>query len=338
MDIRCSPKQSELESFFTAKDPAAAEVLSRLSADGDLDLSLCLMAEDAGRPVGALVIVPARSGDVPCAFAACTAYNEEHTLAQLWLHAFSILKERGIAFVFTRFTDAEKAVYYDRFKWEWIVCLGFVPPVLDESALNYGGKRLDEKASPSCRPLPLPKALGIPEPEALFYGENIVSEEELAKQIYTARERRRWGERAALIVFIIAVCAVEVTRTNLTRFLSILPILGIGMYLLFLNIYRPKKVTADVLAKRKAKGLNGTDDRYFFGEEHFICFDRGRGSSIVPYDNIIAVYDKPDFLFLCTRSGTKDARGWFVSASSLADKQVFLDHIRKKSPNVSFRK
>ena len=338
MDIRILPKQTELEAFFTARDPAAAETLSRLSADGELDLSLCLVAEDKDRPVGALVLVPVRSGDVPCVFAACAAYNEEHTLSQLWFRAFDVLRERGIAYVFAHITDAEKTAYYDHFKWEWIVCLGFVPPVLDESALNFAGKRLDEKASPSCRPLTLPEALGLSEPEALFYGENIVSEEELAKQIYTARERRRWGERAALIIFIIAVCAVEVTRTNLTRFLSILPMLGIGMYLLFLNIYRPKKVVAEELARRREKGLNGTDDRYFFGEDSFICFDRGRGSSIVPYDNIIAVYDKPDFLFLCTRSGMKEARGWFVSASSLADKQAFFDHIRKKAPGAAFKK
>ena len=336
MDIRSSPKLSELEALFAARDPAAGEVLSKLA--DSLDLSLCLLAEDKGRPIGALVIVPADSEGVPCAFCACSVYNEEHTLSQLWFRAFEVLQERGISYVFVNFKDSEKTAYYDHFKWEWMVTLGFVPPVLDEAALNWAGRRLNEKASPSFRPILLPEVLGIPEPEALFYGENIVSEEEFAKETYTARERRRLAERAALIVFIIAVCAVGIIRGGKLLLLRILPPIVIGMYLLFLNIFRPKRVVREVLEKRREKGLSGTDERYFFGRERFIFFDRGRGTGIYAYNSLIAVYDKPEFLFLCSRSEAGSARGWFVRTSSLSDKQAFLDLIRKESPNAAFRK
>ena len=339
MQISSMPELSALEGFFAECSPASGEVLARLSAAGELDPSLCFSAADGGRTVGALVIVPVRSGDVSAAFAACAVCSDEHTLSQMYFRAFEALRERGVSYIFARFSEAERTLYYDRLKWQWIVTLGFVPPVLDESALNYGGRCLDDSVKPSCLPLGFPKSLGIPVPEARFTGNNIVSEDELAMEAYTARDRRRLGERAALILFIIAVFAVGIIRgSSLRTFLATLPAVGIGMYLLFLNIYRPRRLVADMRAKRREKGLNGTDERFFFGEEYFIWFSDGKATAITPYSSIIAVYVKPDFLFLCSRSEQKSAGGWFVWRSSLSDEQGFLDHIRKKAPGAVFKR
>ena len=339
MQIWSAPELSVLEEFLRESSPASARVLSRLSAEGELDPSLCFAAADGEKTVGALVIVPVRSGEVSAAFAACAVCSDEHTLSQMYFRAFGVLRERGMSYIFARFSDGEKNVYFDRLKWEWLPVLGFVPPVLDESALGFGGKRLDDSAKPSCLPIEFPRALDMPVPEARFEGNNIVSEEEIATETYTARDRRRLAERAALILFIIAVLAFGIIKSGTLRtYLSSVPVLGLGMYLLFLNIYRPRKLVADMLAKRREKGLDGADERYFFGEDRFIWFSEGKATAITSYESIIAVYVKPDFLFLCSRSGQKSAAGWFVRRSSLSDEQGFLDHIGRKSPGAVFKK
>ena len=338
MQIRSAVSAGELSLFIGTHDPEAAETVGRLHKSGLLDLSLCFIAEEGSRPVGALVTVPVSSDGVKTAFAAALAYNEEHTLSQLYLRAFEVLRGRGIGYVFSKHTEKEKPMYYERFGWNWIVTLGFVPPTLDEDALNFAGKRLTEDAEPSCRPLEFPEELGIPMPECLFYGENRVNEEQLAEEVYTTRERRRLAERAALIVFIIAVIVIGCVKSSLRAFIGVVPMLGIGMVLLYRNIFQPKKVVREVVEGHRRKGMKETDDRLFFGEERFIHFSEGRGGAITSYDNIRIVYVKPEFLFLCKRSDNKSAGGWFVRNSSLTDKQALLDHIRSKSPEVVFKK
>ena len=75
---------------------------------------------DGEKTVGALVIVPVRSGEVSAAFTACAVCSDEHTLSQMYFRAFGVLRERGMSYIFARFSDGEKTVYFDRLKWEWL--------------------------------------------------------------------------------------------------------------------------------------------------------------------------------------------------------------------------
>ena len=338
MQIRTAVSAGELLLFIGTCDTEAAETVRRLDKSGLLELSLCFIAEEGARPTGALVLIPVSSGEVRTAFAAASVYDDEHTLSQMYFRAFEALRERGIAFVFSKHTEKEKPAYYDRFKWEWIVSLGFVPPTLDEDALNFAGKRLTDGAKGSCLPLEFPPELGIPVPESLFRGDNCINEEQLADEVLGARSRRRVAERTAIILFIIAVTAVGCIKRDLRSFICVVPMLGIGMYLLFQNIWRPKKIVREAVERHRRKGREITDERFFFGSKRFISFTDARGSAITSYDCIRTVYVKPDYLFLCSRSDMKSANGWFVRTATLSDKQGFIDHIRKESPEAVFKK
>lgn len=339
MTIRSSPTENELKMLFAARSPEKAEVFDRLCGSGCFEPELCFIAEEGDKPLGALVIVSGRSGSTDIAFAACTLYEGEHTLSQLYLRAFAQLRERGTGYLFTELAESESKLYYERLGWKWIVELGFVPPTLDEASLRCAGRRLLDGAEPSGMPLELPPQLGISVPECRFTAEYRVSRGQHAENVYTTRSRRRLGERAALIVFLIAVIAAGNIRGSsyYVYLLRVVPMLGIGMVLLWRNIFIPLRVRASAEARMREHGHDSTDDRYFFGSERFICFTRGRGSAIVSYDNIRIVYDKPHHIFLCSRSGRDSANGWFVSSDSLSDKQAFFELIRQHSHDVRFR-
>ena len=337
MNISALSGIGPIRSFLSSRQHSAADTISRLSESGFPKGSLALLAEENGEPAGALVTVPGSSGEVRLSFTVCCAYDSADTLAALFTRACEMLRTQGCDYLFTRMTEDEKDIFYKKLGFEWIVSLGFVPPVLGEDALSYSGIKLREDASPSCLPLTLPDALAVPTPKCLFYGKNVISEEEYAVEVYTTRDRRRLAERAALMIFIIAVAAVGIIRRDRYA-LTVIPMIGIGLHMLFQNIFRPKKFTRDLLERRREKGLSGTDELIFFGEDHFIQFSRGHGRAIVSYDNIITVYVKRDFIFLCSKADNTGANGWFVRNDSLSDKEAFLDHIRRKAPGAVFKR
>ena len=318
-------------------DAAAGETCAELLKAGRLESPLCFVAEE-DKPVGALVLVRARSESVQLAFAACTAYSDPHVLGQLYAQAAAALREQGIGFIAARFKDNERELYFQTFRWKWILAAGFVPPTLDEASLNYAVKPLLDNVRPSCQPLQLPPELGIPEPECLFYGTHKVTEEQLGEEIYLTRQRRRLAERTAIILFIIGVVTVGCIKGGRTVFINIIPMLGIGMYLLWRNIFIPRRVTRSVLESRRSKGLNGMEDCLFFGRERFICFAHGSASAIYSYDNITAVYDKGSYMFLMSSAGRDSASGWYVKELEPADKFAFMEHIRSRSPQVRFKR
>lgn len=339
MQINTSPAAAELRLFFKSGGGSASDVYERLSENGLPDGTLCLLAEDEGRPLGALVVVPVTSGALTTAYAACAAFDGEFTAGQLYAQAFIILRERGIPYIFARRESLDDTLYYDKLKWEWMVTLGFVPPVLDNDSLLYAGKRLTDEAKPTYLPLEMPEALGIPVSECRFTAASCVDKNGLARQVLTTRERRRYAERAALVIFIIAVTAVGAVRYKSVRdLLFVLPAVSIGLVLLYRNIFHPKKVVAEVLQSFEKKGRTTTDDRYFFGENAFVCFSYGKGRSVNFYSCLSAVYDKPEFFFLCETSSDREARGHFIEKTSLEDSQVFLDFIRSKAPQAAVRK
>ena len=328
--LRDSPV-SEMKMFLSSRDKNAEKLFSELRADNVIDPGLCFLASEDGAVRGAVAVCIARSQDTPVGVAAVLCTDHKDISALLLTHAGAALRERGVPFLIAAGTNEICEGWRDS---KWMVTLGFVPPTLDQDALHYFGVRLIDEAEPTYMPVEFPRAMGLPIPECRFFGTNKMSEEQIAHAMYTTRERRRWGERAALVIFIIACIVFAVVK----REYYAIPAVGIALVMLYRNIFTPRKVVAETLAYRRKHELNGSSDAIFFGENSVVCFNDGVGQMIAGYDRFPIVYVKPTFMFLCTGSGTKSARGYYLNGTAPGSREQLLEFIKTKNPQIVFKK
>jgi len=322
---------ADMELFLQPRDPEAARLFARLMNDRETEPGLCFLACEGGTVKGALVVCFGRSESVRIGIAAVLCADHRDISLLLLTQAAIALRERRIPYFIAQ---GGEELFDERKDWDWILHRGFVPPRLDESALGFYCNRLTDTAVPTTMPIEFPAAMGLPIPECRFVGRNSMDAEHYAEAVYTTRERRRLAERAAIIIFIIAVSVITLVRKDY----YVLPAVGIGLYALFINIFRPRRIVAEEMELWKKRGKEKCDDSIFFGDEGFIFFSRKRGRSIMHYDNLRTAYVKRDFIFLCRSVGKESASGYYIENTSLENKQEFLDFLKSKNPLIVFKK
>ena len=321
---------SELVTVFRMRDPASAEKLGKLIGSGDLDPTLCFIASEDGVVKGGAAVCKAHSEGVEIG-AALLSTEDPAAAALMLTHAGSILRERGVPYLVA---EGEQELFSEWKGSEWLVTLGFVPPRLNEEALRFFGICLIDNALPTNKPIRFPAAMELPVPECRFFGINRMTDEQEARAIVTTRERRRLGERIALIIFAVLFIFFGIYKQQLFA----IPAVAITLFALWRNISLPKAIAAEWLEARRQRGKTRSDDAAFFGEDGFIAFYDRRGSAIKRYDSVRTVYVKPDFLFLQTGLASNSARGFYIQSESVGDEQEFLEFIALKNPLAAFKK
>lgn len=332
MDLITAEKISanRIELYIKSKDAVAAELYLRLAADGDIDPSLCFLAVSEGREKGCIVIKETFAGDVKVA-AVLIAVGDDTDRKMMFDNVYELLRGRGDQYI-TVFGERD---FYVGIGWLWAPEFGIMHPRLDE-AYTYWAKKLDPDAKPPLTVVSFPKAAGIKNPEFRLTVDSVMPEERVEKTMYEVRSRRRYAERAALIVFIITCTVFGLLAKNF----SAVPAVGIGLVLLYRNIFVPIKLVNGVIETRREHNCNGWHEWYGFTDSEIFKYDLGhqRHAQFWPYSSIRIVYVKKDYLFLCTGWDNKSADGMYVMLGDDEAKQALVGLLREKSPNAVFKK
>ena len=321
----------EMRTYLQLRDESSCAVFDRLEQDGETDPSLCFLASEGGAVKGALAVCRAYSEDTELAVAAVLCAEDDTAAVFLLTQAGAVLRERGVPYFFAVGSQ-------EKFKdWKgsrWMVNLGFVPPALNEESLRFFGVCLDPAVLPTNKPVVFPKAMGLPVPECRFCGYNRMNVEQSCRALIKTRERRRIGECAALGIFAAAVLVIGIWR----RELFAIPAAALAAAGMARKLILPRRMAAQLAESFKKRGKEASDDTVFFGEDGFIAFYDRRGRAVYHYSNIVMIYVKRDYLFICHKVGSDAAYGIYIENSSLPDRQALLGFLRSKNPLIEFKK
>ena len=319
-----------IKEYLGSRDPASGEMLERLRENGELDCGLCLAATEDGEYRGFIAVCYVRTGDIPAAAAALWYAEHPDTAALMFRQAEARLRELGEVCWFFAFGGQE--FFQQKLGWSWTVGSGFIPPALDESARNAWCCKIKD-SSPSFMPVELPEAMGLGKPECRFRLRSRMNDSELERAMFTTRERRRFGERTALVIFIICACVIGVWKKEYMT----IPVVAMALLALYQNIERPKRFVQKTMETLRAAGTNYADDRFWFSDNAYVVYN-GRTAQITFYNLIQTVYVKKEHIFLCYSSGTAHASGNYIAMSALEDREAFISFLREKLPQAAFKK
>lgn len=319
-----------IELYLKSKDPAAAELFAKLAAGGDIDPSLCFLAVSEGRETGCLVIKETTAGEAKVA-AVLIAAGEDFGKKMILDNIYDLLRERGDQYI-TVFGERD---LYVGMGWLWAPEFGIMHPRLDEP-YTYRAKKLDPDAEPPLAEVAYPEEAGIKAHGFRVTVDSVMPEERVEKAMYEVRSRRRIAERIALIVFIIGCGVIGV----LTKNFSAVPAVGLGLFMLYRNIFVPIKVVNSVMKTRRENGEDGWHEWYGFTDTEIFKYDlKNRCSAAFWfYHNIRIVYVKRDYLFLCTGSDGRSANGMYVMTGEGETKRELVELLRTKAKNAAFKK
>lgn len=318
------------ELYLKSADPSAAELFAKLSAGGRTDPSLCFLAQTEGREKGCLVLTLTRAGG-SCVGAALICVGEDFTRKLLLDRACEVLRDRGARYI-TTFGARD---FYVNMGWSWAPELGFIPPIPSEDYFRFWGKPLDSEAEPPLASLELPEEMLMPPTEIRVAVDSRMPEERVGRAMYEVRSRRRIAERIAIIVFIIACIALGLIMKTYSAVVAA----AIGLMMLYRNIFTPRRVVNDTLAKRRENGAQGWHEWFGFADNGIFKYDLdGSHAAILFYDSIRSVYTKRDHLFICTEVRSDHASGFYVMTGEGENRQALIGLLREKAPNAVFKK
>ncbi|MBR1393193.1 MAG: hypothetical protein IJ561_05095 [Ruminococcus sp.] len=319
-----------IKDYLDNRDPASGEILEKLRQNGELDCGLCISASEDGEYKGFIAVCYVRTGDIPSAAAALWYAEHPDTAALMFRQAEARLRELGEVSWFFAFGGQE--FFQQTLGWSWTAGSGFIPPALDESARNAWCCKIKD-SSPSFMPVELPEAMGLGKPECSFRLHSRMNDSELERAMLTTRERRRFGERTALILFIVLACVIGIWK----REYMAVPVVAMALLALYQNIERPKRFVQKTMEALRASGKNYADDRLWFSDKAYLVYN-GRTAQIASYSSIQTVYIKKEHIFLCYSSGTGHASGNYIAMSALEDNETFIGFLKEKMPQATFKK